>query len=119
MQDREAGLALTFICLLVWLFFKHVYFIYAAMAVLLLAMVWPKGMRPFAVIWFGISHVLGGFFSRILLAVIWLLLVVPIGLIRRMAGKDSLRLKGWQKDRNSVFIARNHTYTADDLKNPY
>lgn len=118
-QDRDAGLALAFIFLLLWLFFKLDVFIYIAMAVLLVAMIWARAMRPFALCWFGLAQIAGNFVSRILLSVIWLLMVAPVGFMRNMAGKDNLRLKEWQKDKNSVFCNRNHPYTADDLENPY
>lgn len=119
LQDRDAGLALAFLFLLLWLFFHLSIFIYLAMATLILAMVWAKAMRPFAIVWFGIAKLLGGIVSRILLAVVWLGMVVPVGVIRRWAGKDNLKLKKWHHGDESVFVSRNHTYTSDDLKNPY
>lgn len=119
LQDRDSGLALAFLLLLCWLFFKLKIFIYLAMAALLLTMIWPTAMRPFALVWFGLSQSLGAVFSRILLSIIWLCMVVPVGLFRRLAGKDNLRLREWRKNNDSVFTERNHTYKADDLKNPY
>lgn len=119
LQDRDAGLALAFIFLLCWIFFRLNIFIYIAMAVLLLAMLWAKSMRPFAIIWFGMAQVLGGFFSRILLSAVWLGMVVPVGIGLRLAGKDSMKLKKWRDGTDSVFVDRNHTYSSDDLKNPY
>ena len=119
LQDRDAGLALAFLLLLLWLFFKLDIFIYLAMAALLIAMIWAKAMRPFAIVWFGLAQVLGGVVSRILLAAVWLGMVVPVGLMRRLAGKDNLRLKQWRKGTDSVFVTRNHVYSADDLENPY
>ena len=119
LQERDACLALVLLILLIWLFVRNDYIIYAAMAALLLGMVWSRSMRPFAVFWFGLSTVLGGIMSRILLGLVWLCLVVPVGLARRAMGKDSMRLKEWRKNSDSVFVERNHKYTASDLEHPY
>lgn len=94
-------------------------FVYAAMAVMLLGMIWPAAMRPFAFLWFALAKVLGGAMSSVLLAIVWASLVLPVGLIRRALGRDSLHLKQWRNGSASCFVSRDHTYTANDLKNPY
>ena len=50
--------------------------------------------------WWRFAHVLGWFNSRVLLVAIYVILIVPIALIRRLAGHDPLRLRrrpgsGW------------------------
>ena len=62
---------------------------------------------------------LGNVMSRVLLTVVWLALVVPVGLARRMLGKDAMRLKEWRSGDDSVFVARDHKYGPEDLQNPY
>ena len=119
LKDRDAGLALAFLILLFWLPYRIPALVYAAMAVLLLAMIWPLLMRPFAWLWFGFGLVMGKFVSIFVLSALWLALVVPVGFVRRLMGKDELALKAWKGKGDSCFITRNHTYTADDLKHPY
>ena len=119
LKDRDAGLALAFLLLLVWLPVRSVYLVYAAMAVLLLAMIWPVLMRPFAWLWFGLGLAMGKVVSVFVLSVIWLVMVVPVGFARRLMGKDSLALKAWKGNGGSCFVTRNHIYTAEDLKHPY
>ncbi len=118
-QERDACLALAFLLLLVWFFCRNAGFIYAAMAAILLGMIWPASMRPFACLWFGLAKVMGGFMSSVLLAIVWLALVLPVGLARRAMGRDALGLRQWRSGRGSCFVVRDHAYTADDLKNPY
>lgn len=118
-QERDSCLALVFLLLLVWFFYRSHYLVYAAMGVLLYGMIWPKGMRPFAYLWFGLSRSLGRIVGSFMFGLIWCILVVPTGLIRRMAGKDSMRLKKWHKGQDSVFVVRDHTYTAADIEKPY
>lgn len=118
-QERDSCLALTFLLLLIWLFCKRAELVYAAMIVLLLGMIWPPLMRPFAAFWFGFAQVLGKFTAAILLSVVWLCLVLPVGLVRRMLGRDALALKQWRNGSQSCFVVRDHVYSPDDLKNPY
>ena len=118
-QERDTCLALTFLLLLIWLFAKHVYLVYAAMLLLLIGMVVPVAMKPLAWAWFGLSHLLGQVMSRVLLGIVYLLLVLPMGRIRRLLGKDSLRLTLWKQGGTSCFIERAHVFSAEDLKHPY
>lgn len=118
LKERDSCLALVFLILLIWLFARANFLVYAAMAVLLLGMVWPAAMRPFAICWFGLARFTGGIMSSVLLTAVWLALVVPFGFVRKMLGKDSLHLKNFHGS-GSAFIIRDHVYTAEDLKNPY
>jgi hypothetical protein len=118
-QERDTCLALTFLLLLIWFFTKNAYLVYAAMLLLLIGMVVPAAMKPLAWIWFGLSHLLGQVMSRVLLGIVYLLLVLPMGRIRRLLGKDSLRLTLWKQSGASCFIERAHVFSAEDLKNPY
>jgi hypothetical protein len=118
-QCRDTCLALTFLLLLIWLFTKDAWLVYAAMLLLLVGMVVPLAMKPLARAWFGLSYLLGQVMSRVLLGVVYLLLVLPVGLIRRLLGKDSLRLALWKQNDASCFVERRHVFSADDLKTPY
>ena len=119
LQERDSCLALVFLILIFWLFWRVDWLVFAAMSALLLGMVWPGAMRPFAVFWFGLARMLGNVMSRVLLTVVWLALVVPVGLARRMLGKDAMRLKEWRSGDDSVIVARDHKYGPEDLQNPY
>ena len=118
-QERDACLALTFLLLLIWFFTRHAELIYAAMAFLLVGMIWSAAMRPLAFLWFGLSNVLGKIMSSVLLSVVYLVIVLPVAALRRLMGKDSLRLRQWRSGSESCFIVREHSYTAEDLKHPY
>ena len=119
LQCRDTCLALTFLLLLIWLFVKSAYLVYAAMLLLLVGMVVPVSMKPLGWAWFGLSHLLGQVMSRVLLGIVYLLLVLPIGLIRKLIGKDAMRFKLWKQGDSSCFVERAHVFTAEDLKNPY
>jgi hypothetical protein len=118
-QCRDAGLAFTLILLLTFAFTRADPLLPGAIVVLVLAMAWPGIFRPFAVLWFGLARVLGAFVSRVLLIVVFLALVTPVGLLRRMLGRDALQLKEFKRGTDSVMRRRQHRYVGQDLTNPY
>ena len=75
----------------------------------------PVLFTPFTALWFWFSHAAGRIMSFILLALVFILVVTPVGCIRRLCGKDSLSLHQFRKNRKSVFINREHIYTKEDL----
>lgn len=119
MKQRDSCLALAFLLLIIWLFTHKALFIYLAMIALFLGMVWPASMKPFGWLWFGLATFLGKITSSILLTAVWLVLVLPVGLFRRILGKDSLHLRDWRKSRESAFVIRDHEYDKADLERPY
>ena len=112
-------MALVLLFLLAWLFRRRDGYIGVALVLHLVTMAAPQVFRPFAVIWFGISHVMGMVASRVVLAVVFFVFVTPVGLWRRMMGADSLQLTSFGRSRESVMKVRNHTYVAQDLEQPY
>ncbi|OGP69997.1 MAG: hypothetical protein A2Y80_06005 [Deltaproteobacteria bacterium RBG_13_58_19] len=118
-QSRDTGLAMILICLLLAYFGQRPQFVPLALILLILAMVWPAIFRPLAGPWFGLSHLLGGVASKIILTVLFFGLVLPIGLIRRLLGADPLQLKKWKKATDSVFYNRQGPVQPQDLEKPY
>lgn len=90
-----------------------------AVAVLLIVMTVPGFFRPLAIVWFGFSHFLGSVMSQLILTAVYAILVVPVALIRKMAGKDSLRLKEFKQNNVSVMVSRNHRFEPADFEKPY
>ena len=68
-------------------------FLLVPLALLVVTMTWLAIFTPLARIWFGLSHILGGIASKVLLALVFFLVATPIGLLRRMKGADDMRLK--------------------------
>jgi len=90
-----------------------------ALVLQVIAMTVPRIFAPIAVIWRGLSHLLGAVMSRVVLTVVFLLVVTPIGLLRRLLGKDSLRLRSFKASDDSVMQPRNHLFSGADLERPY
>lgn len=100
---------------LAWLF-DQVYFIYASAFIGLSSMLIPPLGNGIVWLWYKIAEVLGTLNARIILTVLYYLFVTPIALLFRMSGNDPMALK---KPDNTVYVAREKTYQADDLKNPW
>ena len=118
-QAKDTGMAIVLICLLIAFFGGKHLFYGLGILLLLINMIAPNMYKPAARIWLGFSNLLGSVMSRIILSIVFLALVFPVGLARRIIGKDSMQLKKWKKDRTSVFKIREHEFTADDIKHPY
>jgi hypothetical protein len=118
-QSRDTGMAMVLLLLLAYIPTRRFSLVISAMALHILNMIVPAVYRPVAMVWLGLSHVLGAVVSRLLLTVVFCCIVTPIGLIRRLLGKDTLRLREFKKGKVSVMAIRNHTFTAVDLGNPF
>lgn len=118
-QARDTGLALVLICLLVAWFAGRRDFLGYGIALLVLDMTWPSAFKPAARLWFGLSHILGTVMSKILLAVVFFTVLTPVGLLRRVMGKDPMQTRGFKKDATSVFRVRDHQFSSKDIETPY
>ena len=118
-QLTDAGMALVLILLLIGFFIRNPLFYKLAIPVLAINMIYPRIYYPFAILWFGLSNLLGSVVSRIILSVVYFIFVVPVGLIRRILGRDSLLLHKFKKDKKSVFRTRNYVFSPEDIKHPY
>jgi hypothetical protein len=118
-QARDTGMALVLILLLFAVFQERIGFVLAAIGVHVLNMTAPQIFRPAAVVWFGLSHLLGTVVSKVLLAVVFFVVVTPVGRLRRLMGADSLQLQAFKAGSSSVMKVRNHLFTGKDLEQPY
>ena len=118
-QRKDSGLALVLICLITYQFTGAQILIPLALILLISAMTFPVIFHPFAKLWFGISHAVGTLASKIVLSILFFTVVTPVGLLRRLIGKDSMRIREWRKGPTSVFKTREHSYSGKDLENPY
>lgn len=118
-QCVDTGLLMSVITILLGLYTdNHIYPVITLILVFLTMLV-PKVYYLFAVIWFGITRFLGVIILKVLLCFIYFMLVTPVGLFRRITGKDQLNLNNFKRDTASVFKIRNHIYNEWDFKNMF
>lgn len=118
-QASDTGMAAVLILLLLGFFLENDLYYRIAIPALVVNMIFPMFFYPLAFFWFGFAHFLGTIVSSVLLTVIYVVMVVPVGLFRRLAGKDSLRLSAFKKSNGSVMVERNYDFTANDIEKPY
>lgn len=118
-QARDTGLAAVLILLLIAHFQESVTLVGPAIVVLVLDMIWPGLFRPLGYFWFSLANILRKVVSTILLTVVFLFIATPIGLVRRLLGADPMGEKRWKNGGSSVFVEREHLFSAKDLERPY
>ena len=118
-QAKDTGMAMVLLLILFWLFRHRDGYIGVALILHLVTMVAPQVFRPLAVVWFGLSHLMGIVASRVVLSIVFFVFVTPVGIWRRVMGADSLQLKAFKGSRESVMKVRNHTFVGQDLEQPY
>ena len=118
-QSRDTGMAMVLLLLLIYLKTRREGLLYAAAIVHVVNMIVPRVYAPVAVVWLGFSHVLGTVMSKILLSILFFGLVTPIGVLRRLFGKDSLQLRAFKGSEESAMAVRNHLFVGHDIEKPY
>ena len=118
-QSRDTGMAMVLLLLILFVARKGEEFLIGAMVLHVLNMIVPQIYRPIAVVWLGLSDLLGTVVSKILLSIVFFGIVTPIATLRRLLGKDSLKLREFKAGQDSVMVERNHRFIGVDLERPY
>ena len=118
-QSKDTGMAMVLLLLLFSAAFKREMLVTTAIVALVADMTFPQLYRPVAVLWLGLSHLLGTVVSKILLTLVFFGVVTPIGLARKLLGFDSLKLKDFKSGEDSVMVIKNHIFTGKDIEKPY
>ena len=118
-ESRDTGMAMVLLVLILWLAFGGDGLVRAAIVLLVLTMTVPGAFAPVAVVWLALSHAVGTVVSTALFSLVFGLVITPIGVARRLLGKDTLQLRRFKAGDDSVMVRRNHLYAAGDLEKPY
>lgn len=118
-KSRDAGLALLLVLLIIIYFTKIYTLILPTILILVFLMTIPGIFKPFAIVWFGFSKYLGTFSSTIILSLLFLTIITPVSLVRRLFKADSLQLRSFYSDAESAFQESHYEYKKIDLQNPY
>jgi hypothetical protein len=118
-QTMEFGLVAVLIISFLAFHYKDYNYLKLVIVLTLLTILLPVVFYPLAYCWIGLGKILGTISSAILLGGIFFVIVIPIGLIRRVAGYDNLKLKQFKKSNNSVMTIRDHIFNDNDLMNTF
>ncbi len=118
-QASDTGMALVLVLLLVGLFTQNNLYYKIAIPVLIINMIFPMFYYIFAIIWLGFSQLLGTVVSKIILTIVYFIILLPMGIFRRLLGKDSLQLSEFKKGTGTVMKSRDYNYSSNDIEKPY
>ena len=118
-QCGEFGMAAVMIALILALYFKMELYVLLAFVLTLITLAVPVILYPFAVIWFGFSKLLSVISISVMMALVFFLVVVPVGILRKLMGKDRMKTKEFKKGRRSVMVNRDHLYSPEDFLNTF
>ncbi len=118
-QSVGTGMAMVLLLLLAYFRTRRDGMLLAAIVLLVANMIEPRIYAPIAVVWLGFSRLLGAVTSKILLSILFFGLVTPIGVLRRLFRKDSLKLRAFKAGEESVMLVRNHKFVRSDIEKPY
>jgi hypothetical protein len=118
-QSRDTGMAMVLLCLTAAAVRRREGYLFLAIVLQLVNMTVPHVYRSLAVLWLGLSTLIGEVISQVLLTIIFFVVVVPVSILRRVFGKDPLRLRAFKAGNDSVMVERNHVFVAQDLERPY
>lgn len=95
----------------------HPAWLTVALVLTLATLLVPWLARVVAWGWTKLAELIGKAVSRILLGVVFFLVITPIGLVRRLTGRDSLQLSPPRE--GTAFTHRAHQFVAKDLEKPW
>ena len=118
-QVLQTGVLVVAICIALGLYLDNYWWFKIALGAALLCLLLPWLFYPLAVAWFALGQALSSVSSVVLLTLLFVVIVIPVALLKQWFGKDALQLKKFKKNNSSVFIDRNHTFTEFDIQYPF
>ena len=117
-ESEQSKAQLVIVTGLVVLYFifksRYPYFLMAAAAVGVISIAIPVAGDLIVKGWYKLAEVLGAINGRILLSAVFFLILVPVAILAKVGKKNPLGLK--RESGKSVFVDRNHKYSAKDLE---
>ena len=112
---RDTGI----VAAILLLFFgrSNVIFILVSIVVLVLVLFSPRALWPLGFVWKVVAEALAAIVPRIFFGLVFVVIILPLGLLRRVLGSDPLMLAGERY--GSAFKKRNHTFSKQDLIMPF
>lgn len=118
-MSSKAGLSFVLFFLFLEILFQTGYFYKIAFLMLILNLLAPKVLYPFTIMLTRLSKLIGKFISMFLLTFIYISLVVPVGVFRKIISKDLMQMRIFKKSSLSVMFTRNQTFNSTDIAKPY
>jgi hypothetical protein len=95
----------------------NLYWLAGAGVWLVTALVYPKVLAPLSKAWMALGHALGWINARIILGIVFFVVVMPMGLVMRLFGKDFLSMRPNRS--GSYWVQRNQKLTPQSMRNQF
>jgi energy-coupling factor transporter transmembrane protein EcfT len=115
--EKDSVIAVIILLLLLFLLFKHRGWVYAALAVAVISLLFSSVTYYVHSLWTFLSEILGRISGSIILTLVFIFILIPTAILKKWFGKKDMVLK--KKNISSGFLNRNHKYTQADLDNPW
>lgn len=98
-SDRSFGLIVggILVAIAVYQYFKGAgWFLYVGapgLVLMLMALALPRALRPLNIAWTRLGILLGRIVTPVVMFLVYIIAVVPVGILLKLTGKDLLRLK--------------------------
>lgn len=112
----ETIIVLALASLICYLIFNAQWLIFLSIGFLIIPLVSAKIALFITKIWLSFSNYLGLVMNYVLMFICFYLILIPLSLLQRLFGGNQILKK---EKGNSFFIKRNHTFTKEDIKNPW
>ena len=106
-------LVFTLVLIILFLTYKNVKFLYAALIVGAIALFVPALSRKIHDLWMKFAELLGKVMNKVILGVVFFIFLVPVALLSRLFRKNPLKVT---KEKSTYFSERNYTYTKKSLE---
>jgi hypothetical protein len=115
---RDTGLVFAAFFLLIGTLRHSGWALWLSLAFLVVLLFVPKVLTPLAWVWLKVAEILGLVMNKVFFGLVFYIVVVPVGLLRRILKGDARDL-ALQPDRETAFVERGKTVEAADLAKPY
>ena len=115
-KPYEVVLSIVCLCIILYLISRNHYFAVAGLVVGMLTLLSDKLRDAVVVAWSKVLLIVGKINGFVLLSLVFFLVLTPIAFFYRLFNKDSLAL---EPKGDSYFAVRDHTFTGEDLTNPW
>jgi hypothetical protein len=116
---KDTGIVFGLVMLYIGIVAENSLLLKLSFAVFLSSILIPAIFTYPAVVWFKISEILGFIVSKIVLAVIYLIVVLPVSFIRKIFGSDPMMINNFGKSDKGTWTKREHQYSNYDFIKPF
>ena len=89
----------------------------AGIVLVTVGLILPKALKPIYIVWMTIGHYLGWINTRIILSIMFYLIILPVGAVMRMLGKDPMA-RSINKDQHSYRVTST-VQEKEHVERPY